>query len=405
MAKKSKSRALKKLTRKQHSRLERERSMKRLLIWGVTVVGIAVVGIMVYGLVVEKVIKAREPVAIVGGTSITTAEYQARVRFMQMRMQNELQHWLQQQQTLDPTDQSMQFYLEYIQGNIRDLQTKLSPANAPVIGEQVLDQLIQEELVRQEADRRGIAVAPEEVQREIERYFGYDRDPVTPTPGPTVVTSPLTLTEVLTPTPTTVPPPTPTPMTEEEFRRLYSTYLEQSLKPLDVSEQQYRSWVEASLLVEKLQEQMSAEVSTMADQVKLRLLAVDSEERANELAARLGAGEDFQALADELEEGEDDEVAGYGTELSWFPKGMLESNLGTELADLAFSLKVGEHSQPVLGQDAAQYYIIEVVGHEERELDSFVHQQLGADAFQEWLDAQQVLVERKMYGDRVPAEP
>jgi len=405
MAKKFKSRAPKKLTRKQHSRLERERSMKRLLIWGVTVVGIAVVGIMVYGLVVEKVIKAREPVAIVGGTSITTAEYQARVRFMQMRMQNELQHWLQQQQTLDPTDQSMQFYLEYIQGNIRDLQTKLSPANAPVIGEQVLDQLIQEELVRQEADRRGITVAPEEVQREIERYFGYDRDPVTPTPGPTVVTSPLTLTEVLTPTPTTVPPPTPTPMTEEEFRRLYSTYLEQSLKPLDVSEQQYRSWVEASLLVEKLQEQMSAEVPTVADQVKLWLLAVDSEERANELAARLGAGEDFQALADELEEGEDEEVAGYGTELSWFPKGILESNLGMELADLAFSLEVGERSQPVLGQDDTQYYIIEVVGHEERELDSFVHQQLGADAFQEWLDAQQVLVERKMYGDRVPAEP
>ena len=405
MAKKSKSRAPRKLTRKQHSRLERERSMKRLLIWGVTVVGIAVVGIMVYGLVVEKVIKAREPVAIVGGTSITTAEYQARVRFMQMRMQNELQYWLQQQQTLDPTDQSMQFYLEYIQGNIRDLQTKLSSANAPVIGEQVLDQLIQEELVHQEADRRGIAVAPEEVQREIERYFGYDRDPVTPMPEPTVVTSPLTLTEVLTPTPTTVPPPTPTPMTEEEFRRLYSTYLEQSLKPLDVSEQQYRSWVEASLLVEKLQEQMSAEVPTMADQVKLRILAVDSEERANELAVRLDAGEDFQALADELEEGEDEEVAEYGTELSWFPKGMLESNLGTELADLAFSLEVGEHSQPVLGQDDTQYYIIEVVGHEERELDSFVHQQLGADAFQEWLDAQQVLVERKMYGDRVPAEP
>ena len=405
MAKKSKKHASKKLTRKQHSRLERERSMKRLLIWGVTVVGIAVVGVMVYGLVVERVIKAREPVAIVGGISITTAEYQARARFMQMLMQNELQYWLQQQQTLDPTDQNMQFYLEYIQGNIRDLQTKLSPANAPVIGEQVLDQLIQEELVRQEAERRGITVAPEEVQREVERYFGYDRDPVTPTPGPTVVTSPLTSTEVLTPTPTTVPPPTPTPMTEEEFRRLYSTYLEQSLKPLDVSEQQYRSWVEASLLVEKLQEQMGAEVPTVADQVELRLLVVDSEEWANELAVRLGAGEDFQALADELEEGEDEEVAGYGTELSWFPKDMLESNLGTELADLAFSLEVGEHSQPVLGQDDTQYYIIEVVGHEERELDSFVHQQLGADAFQEWLDAQQVLVERKMYGDRMPAEP
>jgi len=373
--------------------------MERFLIWGVTIVGIAVVGILGYGIVVEKIIKAREPVAIIGGTPITTAEFQARVNFAQMQMKDELQYWTQQQQSLDPTDPNTQFYLEYIQGNIRDLQARLSSAS--VIGEQVLDQLIQEELVRQEMERRGITVTSEEVQREIELYFGYDQNPVTPTPRPTV-TPPLTLTEVLTPTPTTVPLPTSTPMTEDEFRRLYGNYLERSLKPLSISEQQYRSWAEASLLVEKLQEQMRAEVPTVADQVKLLFLAVDSEERANELAARLGAGEDFQVLADELEE--DEEVIGYGSELDWFPKDILEDNLGTELADLAFSLGVGEHSQPVLGQDGTRYYIIEVVGHEEHELDPFVRQQLGTDAFQEWLDAQQVLVERKMYGDRLSVE-
>jgi len=404
MAKKAKKRVSKELTRKQRSRLERERRIERFLIWGVTLVGIVVVGVLGYGLVVEKIIKAREPVAVVGAVPIRTAEFQARVRFERMQMENELQYWAQQQQALDPTDPNAQSYLEYIQGHLRDLQTRLS--SATIIEDQVLDQLIQEELVRQEAERRGITVAPEEVQREVELYFGYDRNPTTPTPTPApapTATPPLALTEVLTPTPTTIPLPTSTPMTEEGFRRLYGIYLEQSLGPLDISEQQYRSWVEASLLIEKLQERMNAEVPTVADQVKLRFLTVDSEERADELAARLDAGEDSQALADELNE--EDEGTGYGTELGWFPKDILESNLGTELADLAFSLEVGEHSQPVLGQDGAWYYIIEVMGHEEQVLDSFVRQQLGAEAFREWLDAQQVLVERKTFSDRGPVEP
>ncbi|MDY6876904.1 MAG: SurA N-terminal domain-containing protein [Chloroflexota bacterium] len=399
MAKKSKKRVSGGLTRKQHSRLERERKTERFLIWGVVVVAIVIVGVLGYGLVVEKVIKAREPVAVIGGSFITTAEFQSRERFAQMQIENELQYWAQQQQSLDPTDPNTQFYLEYIQGNIRDLQAKLSSPSA--IGEQVLNQLIQEELVRQEMERRGIAVTAEEVQRKIELYFGYDQNPATPTPMPTVTPS-LMSTEVLTPTPTAVPLPTATLMTEEEFRQSYGNYLEQTLKPLDISEQQFRSWFEASLLVEKLQEQMSAEVPTVADQVKLLFLAVDSEEQAHELVARLDAGEDFQTLADELEE--DEEVTGYGTELDWFPKDLLEDNLGAELADLAFSLEVGERSQPVLGQDGVQYYIVEVVGHEERELDPFMRQRLGTDAFQEWIDAQQILVERKIYGDRPPEE-
>nr|HID13990.1 hypothetical protein [Anaerolineae bacterium] len=402
MTRKAKKRAPKELTRKQRSRLERERRMERLLLWGVTLVGIAVVGILGYGLVVEKVIKAREPVAVVGDTPITTAEFQARVRFMRMQMQDELLYWRQQQQTLDPTDPSTQFYLQYIQENIRDLQTELSPINALIIGEQALAQLIQEELVRQEAERRGIVITPEEVQQAIELYFGYDRHPAPSTPAPTV-TPPLTPTEVLTPTPTAVPLPTPTPMTEADFRQLYDTYVSQSLRPLGISERQYRSWVEASLLVEKLREQMSAEIPAVADQVKLRILAVDSEERANELAARWDAGEEFQTLADELEE--DEEVAGYGTELGWFPRDILERRLGAELTDLAFGLEVGERSQPVLVEEDMRYYLIEVVGHEERELDPFVRQQLEEDVFQEWLDAQQVLVERRTYGDRVPTEP
>lgn len=142
MAKKSKKQAPKELTRKQRSRLERERRMEKLLLWGVAIVGVVVVGVLVYGFVVEKIVKARQPVAVVSGVPITTSEFQARVRFMRLQMQTELQYLLYQQQALDPTDADTQFYLEYIQGNIRDLQAQLAPENALVIGEQVLNQLI-----------------------------------------------------------------------------------------------------------------------------------------------------------------------------------------------------------------------------------------------------------------------
>jgi hypothetical protein len=288
MAKKTKKRAPKELTRKQRSRLDRERRTERFLIWGVIAVGVLIVGVLTYGFVVERVIKAREAVAVVGDVPITTTEFQARVRLARMQIQTELQYWRQQQQVLDPTDTEVQPFLEYIQGNIRDLQGRLSPMNALTIGGQALDQLIQEELVRQEAERRGITVAPEELQQQIEQFFGYERNPATPTPEPTV-TFPLASTGVLTSAPTPTPLPTPTPMTEQAFRERYDDYL-QSLKSQGISEKQYRSWVEASLLVDGVREQLEAEVSPTADQVKLRYLGVDGEERANELAARLDAG-------------------------------------------------------------------------------------------------------------------
>jgi foldase protein PrsA len=380
MAKKpSKKRAPKKdLTRKQASRLERERRMERMLIWGIIAVGVLVVGVLVYGFVVERVVKAREPVAVVDETPIRTDEFQARVRFSRMQIQNELQFWRGQQLALDPTDTDSQAYLEYIQGNIRDLEGQLSVMNALAIGTEALDQLIQEELVRQEAERRSITVEPDELQQEIE---------------------PLTPTDELISTPV----PTPTPMTEDAFRQLYDTYMTQTIKPLGISEQRYRSWVGAALLTEKLREQVQAEAPTSAEQAKVRYLVVDAEERANELAGRLDAGEDFQTLIDELAAAE--EPTGFGTELDWYPRSVLEGRLDTELADLAFGLEVGQHSQPVASGDGMSYAIIEIVGREERELDELTRQSLGDESFQEWLDAQQVVVERRTYEDRVPTDP
>ncbi len=393
------------LTRKQRSRLEREKQIESLLIWGVVAVGVAIVGVLAYGVISEKVLKAREPVAVVNDTPITTAEFQARVRLQRAQLLSQLQRLMTEQQSLDATDPNSQFYLEYIQESMREVQTELAEENALVLGGQVLDQLTQEELIRQEAERRGIAVTLDELQREIELSFGYDRDPATPTPALTATSSPTGTGEAATSSAT--PLPTPTPMTEQDFRQRYSEYVTEILKPLDVSEQQYRSWFEAALLTERLQEQMLADVPTSADQVELRLLVVDDEDWADELVARLDEGEDFEALADEVQGAadEDEGVTGYSSDLGWLPESYLALSLGEDASGLVFGLEPGEHSQPLLDEASGQYRIFEATGHEVHELDEYLRGQMGEEAFQTWLEAQQVFVERKSYGDRVPTEP
>jgi len=392
---KAKRRAPKELTRKQISRLERERRMEQALLWGLGVVVVLVVGVLAYGLIFENVIRTRQAVAIVDGVPITTAEFQARVKYTRMQMLSELNYLYQQQQLLDPNDADTQYYLQYIQSNIQELQNQLSDENALIIGEQAMDQLIQEALIRQEAQQRGITVSSQEIEEQIEQFFGYQRNPPTPTPTPTV-TEPLTDTE---PTPT--PLPTPTPVTEEEFHRRYNNFLQQ-LKDLGVPERLYRTWVESSLLMDKVREQMRAELPTTDDQVKVRYITVNDEQRAQEMLSRLEAGEDFQALVDELRA--DEEVNGYGYELGWFPKDMLSSSLGETIAQQAFDMNVGERSQLIQGEDG-NWYIIEVLGHEERPLEEYILNQRADEAFQSWLDTQQIKVERGSYRDRVPTEP
>ncbi len=393
MTKKIKKRAPKPLTRKQRSNLEREQRIERILIWSVVFIGITVVGVLGYGLVVEKIIKARQPVAVVGDTPIKTSEFQARVRFIRLQMQNQLQYLYQQQQTIDPQNENSQSYLEYIQQQIRQVQNQLAPENAATLGEQALNQMIQEELIRQEADRRDITVSSEEIQEQIHTSFGYNPD-ATPEP-----TSPLTETESI--TDMTTPLPTPTKMSEADFRQLYNRYIQESLKPMDISEQQYRSWIKASLLTEKVKEAIGEETSDEAEQVEVRVVSAPDEESLSEIAARLDAGEDFQTISDELAE----EGTGYASELGWYPKSVLASQLGEELAEQAFNLEVGERTEPMALGEGQQYAILEVTGHEVRPVEDYVKQQMADQAFQTWLEAQQVVVERKDYQDRIPTEP
>src|ERR1044071_9026070 len=194
------------ISKKHIARLERERRQVKL-IRGIALAGILIVaGLLIYGYLKLNVLQLREPVAEVNGIKITTGEWQERVRFQRVQMLNVYNQYSFYQQN---------FGVDYSQ----QMQQIVSQLSSPeVVGQQALDQMIDDILIRQEAEKRGITVPADEVEKSIEGNFGFfPNGSPTPTITPTDVTLPTMSSEQLTlypstSTPTeaptsTVPPP------------------------------------------------------------------------------------------------------------------------------------------------------------------------------------------------------
>src|SRR5512143_1859014 len=182
-------------SKKHIARLERERLQTRIILFSFIGVLVLVVGLVLYGYLDVKYFQARRPVAKVGDVGIPLGEWQARVRMERTRLIGQYNLYQQYSQYfgMDLSSQEQQF---------------LTQLNSPTtLGQSVLDQMIDEELIRQEAAKRGITASPQEVQDAIQAdYQYYPNGSPTPTITPTSVSlptlSPETLALVtLTPTP------------------------------------------------------------------------------------------------------------------------------------------------------------------------------------------------------------
>jgi len=387
------------MTKKQRTRAEREARMNRWIIAGTVAVGVLVLGILVYGYLAENVFKGRAPVATVNGVPITTADFQARVRHYRIVLQEQRDYYTAQRMQLDPTDPNASFLLEYLNGQIRQLDSMLSEASATALGKEVLDRMVQEELIRQEAARRGLTVSQEEIDRAIEEQFGYDRDAAVAFLTPTVVpTAPVTAETALTATAT----PVPTPVPKEEFDRRYQEYVKTYLKPSGLSEAKFRAMVEASLLYDKLQQAMAAEVPQTMEQVQIRYLSFPTQEDAGKVAERLGKGEKWEDIAAEIKA--DEKSAAYASESEWVTQGFLKEQFGEEAAGTIWETPAPQYTAPLAGTDS-RWYIVQVMGREVRELESWLRSYEEQRAFQEWLQAQMATVQySEDWASKVPTQ-
>lgn len=387
------------LSRKQHSRREKEALYRRWLIIGTAIVLGVSAALLGWGLVQEYVVKPRRPVAIVNGDKIALDDYQRLVQYRRLAYQSNLNQAQAQLDATDATDETMSFMRQIYEQQVQYYQNQLMG-----VGANTLEEMITDRVIRQEAARRGITVTDEEVQLEIEQQFDYHRTP--PTPAPTseptpTATSPavaeIALESTATPAPTLTPLPTPTPVTLESFEQSWKAYLETIQRLSGFTEDDYRGQVASQLYRERVQEAIEAETPAVAEQVWARHILVATAEEAQAVIERLDAGEDFATLAQELSL--DTGSGAQGGDLGWFTYGRMVP----EFSAAAFSLTPGEVSEPVKSDYG--YHIIKVEAHEQdRPVDEADLAAVRRERFDAWLElqVQGEGVERLWTSDMVP---
>lgn len=364
-------------TKHQASRRERESRQLLYLYAGLGVVAILIALILVYFGVVAPIQLGNESIATVNDKPIYVRDFQPRVRYQSALLQLQLQQIEQTiQQLQDPSLASFRDqYISQYNSMAGKLQT---------IGQDTLATMIDDELVRQETERRGITVTNEAIDREMEldlkEGLGYPRPTATLTPGPsptstntptqtpiptatstpTLLPSPtatLSATATATPTelPTLTPQPTQTPLSAEAYQTKLNEYKD-NLSKLNVPFETYRQIVTMRLLRARLSDALGTTIATSGEQVHARHILVNTYTEAISITNQLKAGKDFADLARTLSR--DTGSGARGGDLGWSVRG----NYVKEFDDTAFTAPIsqtqlvtttfGVHILQVLERDA-----------------------------------------------------
>ncbi len=123
-------------------------------------------------------------------------------------------------------------------------------------------------------------------------------------------------------------------ISDVEFEEWYR----QQLNNNDISDSQYREMLYINLLTSRLHMYLAERVPTVAEQVHLHLIVVQTYEEVQAVVARLEAGEDFAAVAQEVSI---DVTAEEGGDAGWLPPAI--SIYEEQIA----ALEIGEVSAPI----------------------------------------------------------
>jgi peptidyl-prolyl cis-trans isomerase D len=423
------------VTKKHLARMQREQRQSRIITISAIAVLVAVIGLIVYGVLNERVLKGLQPVAVVNGDKITSNDFQAQVRLARQNLVSSAMQTYQFGQMFGDNPQFMSSTLS----QLYQIQSQLEPTT---IGNQVLEQMIQDKLIRQEAKRRGITVTKEEVDKAIQEAFGYFPNG-TPTPEPTLESRPtstlsalqttltaptatplvtptptatltatlatleitptatiaptaiptatLTITPIPSVTPTSAPTATPTEYTFEGYQGVYKTQVANLKTNLNFNEKDLFYLFESQLYRKKVTDAVLKElnVAPEEEEVWARHILVPDEATANIVEQKLKDGENWYKLAAEFST--DTSTKDQGGDLGWFGKG---------------KMKVGETSQPV--QSNFGWHIIQVLGHETRPLSTSDYETYKQTKFDEWIkglrDKSKIEI-NDIWKDVVPSEP
>ncbi len=412
-----------KLIKEYRTRAEREAHVQRILVISMIVVAVVVGILVVSAFVIDGLIVPNQVAATVDDAQITVGEFQREVRLTRALRNIELSNAVEQYRAIGISDdQIIQFLTSQ-----PPYSTWINEMQVPdQLGNTVLNQMIDDEVLRQYAAANGITITEEQIDEQIQNFFGYD--PVaalsspTPSPSPTVSPTPIvsptaspsptisptpefTPTTTLTPVPSNTPAPTQN-ATEmaESFNTVRNDVFSQIRSQTGMSDADIRAYFSILALHEALRDQMTTEVQTTAPFVSGRIIVVDNEDSANDILTAVAEGDSFAELA---RANSTDASSTAGGELDWSTLESLTVQYGQGFSDAVDAAAIGEIVGPI-ATEAGTYAIFQLRGREDRELTEAELEQIrGVDFSQrlEELRAAATVATTNNWVDNVPTDP
>ena len=425
----SEEEAGKKPLREFHSRAEREAEIQRqIVLWTSVAIGFILV-IVAVAFIINQVIIPGRKVAEVNGETITVGEFQDRVRLERVLNSEKLSVRISQMMNFGFTDPNEAFN-QLLQFDTESA-SRWSELSAPdQMGLRVVNDMIDDQIVRDEAERRGITVTEDDINQAVLSFLELPDlevpetvDPettpepepsVTPSPTPLVTATPspvptATNTPELSPTPSFTPAPTATAVPTDT----YDVQLESQTELVDdfyryvsdragVSRDQIRDYFETLALRTKLGEAV-IEIGDSAIWVNARHILVETEAEALDIIEALNNGESFAELA--AVNSTDTGSGAAGGELGWANSDQYVD----EFADAVRTLEIGAISDPV--ESDFGFHIIQVREREDREMEDSERESRIAREFVTWLEefrddtTANTFETSNSWPDYVPSEP
>lgn len=145
------------------------------------------------------------------------------------------------------------------------------------------------------------------------------------------------------------------------------------------SVEEYPAILRANLIFKKVRDTLNADLEGNVQQVHARHILLRTEAEARDVLSRLNAGEDFAVLASAYSQ--DEMTRGQGGDLGWFTRDELFT---PELAQMAFSLQVGQIAGPVATD--LGYHVVQPIEFAERAVEPPERQvYIAQSRFENWL--------------------
>lgn len=444
-------------TKRHLARQQREAKQTRLLIIGTIIVGVVILGLVIYGTIMQFIVRPNITVAQVGNTEINVRDFETRVKYTRVQMLNQAYQYFTYYQQFGQFGQS---FLQTAQQIVTEM------LNPTTLGRDVLDGMVDNIIIREEAEARGITASEEEIDEAIQAAFGFfPNGTPTPTTTATIQSTPtfsetmlslvtLTSTPTETGTPTETPEVTPTasdqtPSDDNESQETPESQPEETTE-VDATQQAETPTPELSPTItltptitstptpytteefaknlkdfedvygdynfdlNDLRKIFEAQIlrEKLLEKVTEDLVPVEEEVWARHILVE--TEEEALEILREIEDGEDfallaakhstdESNRDSGGDLGWFDREMMVD----EFSDVAFDLEVGEISDPV--ETEFGYHIIQVLGKRESQVLPNEFQADKQDAFETWLTEQRSqredVVIYDVWEEYVPTEP